>query len=438
MITLRRRNALGLLLLPSGMLPGFVAPANAQDPMTIAAIASAASAALSMLQRSGDLQMSIAALNIKVDQILENQYLLLKAVTVLSDQLKDIQRKIERVPLVTLAVDRENIANQLWLGIAADLQVLQSRPSDLSARQDLKRHQRELVDLSRLLKAAAAKTFRPVELVFANKYLLNAIGLLLRLKDERRLEIWQRTELEHTIEAAKNAGYLAEAMTDANGIDAQVRELQPSFAKIRALLDPSPLRPLLPKDFGMPLEPKRDGDRKVYSDVFKLTFVSPPSNVPGKRGGGGGTTDPVGGGLNESRWYETTELRNIKTIAYSVFSAYAYGGKPLAAVDLQRKDDGTPKKEEWVHRAWSATTIHTSAGATIKNGSQSRDEFKGLTEIPDLDNGAPQILAQFNSLLTQHNALVEEEAFLLAVKTVARADYTLAQEHVKVLNGLKR
>jgi hypothetical protein len=155
-----RRNILSAAsCLPALAVPVWVStPAKAQVEYVVAAVA-LISAVIDLMQKSGDMALEFEALNLKLDQILTNQRLLLQAIDAINISLNDIQRSIAEAPSETVTLQAVINANTTLQLTTQSIQSLEKRAADRQARSEYNQYRQRLFETSAELISTAQTTY---------------------------------------------------------------------------------------------------------------------------------------------------------------------------------------------------------------------------------------------------------------------------------------
>ena len=112
--------------------PRSINPAEAVAPVVVLAFVGAAvnllSSVLAMQEKAGATELEFAAINVKLDQILDNQRILLEAINAVDERLIDVQRAVNVVPSETLNLLAVTNCNNVLKLAVQSTQSLRDRP----------------------------------------------------------------------------------------------------------------------------------------------------------------------------------------------------------------------------------------------------------------------------------------------------------------------
>jgi|SRR5581483_745595 len=213
-------------------------PAFAQDPATIATAAAAAgslvSNVLDFFKQSGEFENRLQELNVKLDQALRNQLLLIEAIGDLAEDVKAVSEAVGRTPDETLTAfllnDAASLVNRLADTINDHGNVLQ--------------YVDQAYVLSTKIAPAAQAADRPPNLALAAANILNAVETI--MKHVPQIHRATRTHLSNTCTYVRDT---LERMTAKEGIQARIPNPDSIDAAIKGLANANGPLKLLPQDF---------------------------------------------------------------------------------------------------------------------------------------------------------------------------------------------
>lgn len=238
----RRQLLVGSALLSVILVQG----SRADGGATIAIIAAAmalASAVLDSMKKSGDIEREFEAINIKLDQILQNQIFIINAISALAKDVKTMMDLLADTPARVAAFDRMVEAKSL-LNFAADTYAdLKENPGSEKLKDEWRELQKTLYDLSVHLDSVAHNSDKPIDLVIAGDACVQLLRsfVLIGSNDEHGRRRFERTRvyLQNTISA----------MVGEDGIDRHLPPVRKRIDENKALIDADPMRGILPDNF---------------------------------------------------------------------------------------------------------------------------------------------------------------------------------------------
>jgi arginyl-tRNA--protein-N-Asp/Glu arginylyltransferase len=405
-----------------------VLPACAESASQIPFL-SLISLTLDFMKRSGDTELEFDAINIKIDRILQNQLLLIKAISAMNETLTDIQKLVTDVPSETVVLQQVLSATARVKAIADIVSALQKRPKDSQALGYYRIERDKLYDFSNEMVSAVAATTRPPGLALAAKHALNAVTLLSNFEKNSR-KVHDKIGSERMKAIAFNVMSTLQAMTGDEGIRAALPLFREKLKLRQHDLMSLPFVDLLPQGFGSSsmfsplledefLGPSGANDAAYWSRVrgdlesclrspFTEEYIRSErlTNLPTTSA----PNPPPYGFINDIRY--TTVLKYVK---YHLGRYVTYSREVAYTIEML-------PKESWVTRSWSKVMQTHTHEPTKTLSSDPERLLAPCIEIADSGNGAPEIFEVFQSYLAAYSNLIVLEARLIALQDSAVID----------------
>jgi hypothetical protein len=154
--------------------------AEAIAPAVIAAAIVLVSKVLDFFKSSGDMTLELNALNVKIDQVLQNQLLMMAAIVGIESKVEEIQQKIADLPTETVTLDRAIRARSLSSLLANTISTLSKHPTDPTSRADYQRYRQEINENTSDLYSVVADAEITPALAIGAKSALHALTLFSR------------------------------------------------------------------------------------------------------------------------------------------------------------------------------------------------------------------------------------------------------------------
>jgi hypothetical protein len=369
------------------------------------------SQAFDFMKRSGDMELELNAINLKLDQILRNQQALFSALQAMNETLDNVQRYITEIPSEIISLNQVIDAQSRFKSVADNISALHRRPQDKKALALLQQDRDRLYELSNELFAAVGATTRPPGFTIAANHILNAATLINRYDTSSSKRRNSTTDSERFKSLTFNVMSTLQTMTGDAGIKTRFPLLNEKFKLRKADVLSQPFSRLLPKDFDQPIQGENQ-EANVSKSMCLMSGVSPTTVhhevLRDTNASGHGTH--VSGFLSDVR-----ETRSLKKIQYEVTSLKAFGGRRAFEVTMK-------PPETWGSDGWSRVVRHQSDFDDKELSSEPRAKLDGCVEIDDSAHGAPRSLGTFQGYLQGYSALVALESRLLVLQHVGEDD----------------
>jgi hypothetical protein len=386
------------------------------EPTTLAVIAASASvisAILAFQQKGGSLALQFDAAQVKLDAILNNQRLLLDAISEVNDSVHLVLQVAAIGPATTVALIHLSDTQLLSDKLIEKIAILERSRNNRAAKKELADLFPQLNDIAIRLKNDAAGTSVPLELAFACYHIKAVLFALNKQK--------------HIVGADKKASlfstcvFLEEALTAITldrGILSHLPLVQTSIAKIVVEIGNHSLKSLLPVNFSdfsdTPHLEKNEVTTACLKTGYNETQVSSTKikqklNEPDMPMG---TYEVVG---------RIDTFDEFTTLTYPMFllkGTRIVGGRFCYSLDIKNpRDFGSQVWKQRVHRRQifeeKDVEIQSSDPVVIIEKCQSLAVDKDL--IPQ------QALAEFLVLLSKYDALVAVETRILGLQSASTA-----------------
>ncbi|MHB9446433.1 hypothetical protein ACYG9R_06630 [Mesorhizobium sp. RSR565B] len=367
-----------LLVGIGAVVAGAVLPikAMAQDPLTVGVALGLASAVLDMMKSSGDLERELQAINLKLDRILENQQVLIRALGEIDGKLTDIQKQVSSVPSETLGLQLVVESRQLVRAISLAIRNVKERPNETRAKEIYLSTRDDLFRSTGLVLAAVQESERPPGLIAAAKDHLTALIVLERHEAEFGATL-SESDAGRLKEMVRNTLWSLQEMAGPKGVAVRLQDTTNRIDKSIIAIKTNPVM----------LETVRDDDF------------------------GNRSIAPVGS--------------SSKLTGY--LCALAYGGPNIAEVPKSTMDFVTDVFVAFGGRKLYNTVVHNRrdvehhtvmiVAPVIVDSPSRTDGCRNLA--PFNENGWPSVLIELKGLLDTYNALAAIETRLLAFQKVA-------------------
>lgn len=396
----------------------FSSPAKAVAPAVIAAAIVLVAKVLDFFKRSGDLTLELNALNVKIDQVLQNQILIMAALEEIDRKVEDIQSKIADLPAETVSLQQAINAQALSSTLANAIQTLVKHPTDVRSRADYSDYREELNKIAASLYAVVSQTTVTPALAVGTKYALH--GLLMFSKFDKRFGFTAASDHAKLTAISLNVIQTLEGITGPSGLQRYVELTRQKMPTVTDNIVKSPFFSLLPKDFSEVDKSAANGNGGGASttvpfcmmsgfDRVQIAFTRPVMGNPR-------TGTPFSPGSSTTR-----DTRSIKHIDYTVVKYIAYGGRPLYNVDV-------PAQSTWKSDSFSRVVFHRISYADVVQSSEPIAKTAGCLEMPNAPQGSPEVFSSFTTLLGAYAALAAMEGRFLALQQSALQDLESANK----------
>jgi hypothetical protein len=398
--------------------PRSINPAEAVAPVVVLAFVGAAvnllSSVLAMQEKAGATELEFAAINVKLDQILDNQRILLEAINAVDERLIDVQRAVNVVPSETLNLLAVTNCNNVLKLAVQSTQSLRDRPKDGQARTEYNTYRNELLKATVNLVSTAQETDIQPSLVFGALHALNCLKLYI-IFDKQFGKVTQ-TDRDNMNAIAFNIIQTYESLISTRGILTSFSILEQKLNEVRSRFDQPPIPKqfgaLLPKDYDTIVPSDKNGDEKgVLLPQQTICMRSGPTKTQLKFDSGSYTDSK---GRPSGRWFvaDSRYTWNLTKVAYSVTRFVAFGGRPFYDVGMLPMD-------KWAHGTWGQT-IHSESQRNDSISARDPDANQiGCFDIQDAEKGASNVFNIFGAYLGQYAAIVSMQGRLLALNDLA-------------------
>lgn len=368
---------------------------------------------LEFMKRSGDMQLELGAINLKLDLILRNQLEMFAALQAMNETLDNVQRYITEIPSETITLTQVIEAQSRFKSVADNISALSRRPQDKEALAGLQEDRKKLYDLSNSLFAAIAATTRPPGITIAANHLVNAAALIDRYDSSRTKRRASDTDSERFKTVLFNIRSSLQTMTGDGGIKTRLPLINEKYKLRTAEIASQPFAKLLPKDYSQPV-PDQDENRSASNPKSLCLMSSVASSVTHHEVLR--DVNPSGAGTHVSGFLsDVRETRSLETVQYDVVSLRAYGGRRAFQVSMKPSDT-------WRADSWSRMVRKQSDWNDRETSAEPRTKMDGCVEVADNVHGSPQAFGLFQGYLQGYSALVGLEARILALQHVAEDD----------------
>jgi hypothetical protein len=362
--------------------------------------------------------LELNALNVKIDQILQNQILIMQALVEIDSTLKDIQSKIADLPAETVSLQQAVDAQSLASTLANCIQTLVRHPNDARSHTDYGDYREQLNQVAAKLYAVVTQALVTPEVAVGAKYALHA--LMLYNKFDRRLGFTAASDRAKLSAISLNIIETLEGVTSESGIQRYVDLTRQKIPGARDSILKSPFSALLPKNFSEAVQPDANGNAVGSSTNAPFCMMSPFSGesigfVPGQMGNV--RTGTSGYPAENTMRY----TRTIEHINYAVTKYVAYGGRPLYNVDV-------PQKTAWQPDTYRKVQVERFDYAPVPKSSDPDSKLAGCVEMANVANGSPESFATFTDLLGGYSVLAAMEGRYLALQQSALQDLDSAKK----------
>lgn len=412
MLQLTRRHALALLggSIISPLLPAVPAAAS---PLVVAmAIVGAASTIVEMMKQGGSMELMVQSLDVKLDEILDNQLRMMAAIAAVDQKISDIQKIVSQTPIETL-------------GLSAQISAADATKNAIRTRNDgsaaeYERHRQQVIDEASRIESSSRSSVTTPSLAVAAWHALNGL-LFIKTQEYGGKSIREETAWFGSDEVRKA---LIRATDDLRGAFSTLLTpesvLSQRLAETRKRIDTidstviatnASAGAILPKSYldngGDPI-----AEPQVINDVLLCVRRNEPTvqtEVTDNSYCSSGTTmvftpDAICGGSTWSR--ESVSYRRMHV---TVMTRTVPGGRKLVAVTV-----ATP--EEWQRGVWSRE-VNKAWGVRVQEGPRNVADIQVLDGCVDLSPLAatehPDSLVHLINQLDVRNALAIQEGNLV-------------------------
>ena len=342
------------------------------------------------MKRSGDMQLELNAINLKLDLILQNQLEMFAALQTMNETLNDVQRYETEIPSEDVSLKEVIDAQACFKSIADNISALSRRPQDKEALAFLQENRNKLYDLSNNLFAVIAATTRPPGITIAANHLLNAAALLNQYDNSPPKRRIASTDAERFKAVLFNIRSSLQTMTGDEGIKTCLPLIYEKYKLRTGEIASSQFVVLLPKDYSQPV-PDQD-EKRSASNVASLCLSSGTTSVTTHteilhNGGEGMRSMQVSGFVHDVR-----ETQSLETVQYDVASLRAYGGRRAFQVTMKPSDT-------WKADSWSRMVRKQTDFVDRELSAEPRTKLNGCIQIADNVHGAPQVFGSFQGYL---------------------------------------